>query len=234
MFKLLKFMEDTTTTTTTQPHATSIEGMTLDQVRVELLSLMADESGNHHRMGLLYNYTVRQRLAEKAGFKDAREFLSKHLAELSQASLSMYGAVAEGFSEAVTRRFGVTSLYLLLIYKEAANVEVNHEDPSGTLIQVPQADGQVSAQPFSECSVDQMRKALQLKRKPGSSQPVPPEATARAEQLQAAVTARFAKGVPVKVTARNYKGKALLDIKGIPWEQVEQLIQALKGEGSPQ
>ncbi len=49
---------------------------------------------------------------------------------------------------------------------------------------------------------------------------------ARAEQLQEVMTGRFPKRVPVKVTVRNYKGKAVLDFKGIPWEQVDQLIQA--------
>ncbi|MFL5346191.1 MAG: hypothetical protein ACJ8AT_15485 [Hyalangium sp.] len=228
MFSLLKFKEDTTT----QPNTTGIEGMTLDQVRVELLGLMAQESTQHHRMGLLYNYVVQKRLAEKAGFKDARDYLSQHLADLSQSALSMYGAVADAFSEPVTRRFGVTCLYLLLIYQEAAAVELNHAEPGDTLIDVPQADGQVAAQPFKTCSVEQMRKALQLKRKPSSSKPLPPEAVARAEQLQEAVAGLFPKGVSVKVTVRNLKGKAVLDFKGIPWEQVDQLIQALAG-GQP-
>lgn len=221
MFKLLKSKE------TTQSDTTGIEGMTLEQVRVELGDLMAQESTNHHRMGLLYNYIVQRRLAEKAGFKDARDFLSKNLADLSQSALSMYGAVADAFSEQVTRRFGVTCLYLLLTYQEAAALEINHDEPGDTLIDVPQADGQVTALPFKACSVDQMRKALQLKRKPSSNKPLPPEAMARAEQLQEAVAGHFPKGVSVKVTVRNLKGKAVLDFKGIPWEQVDQLIQAL-------
>jgi hypothetical protein len=45
--------------------------------------------------------------------------------------------VAEAFSEEVARRFGVTCLYLLLTYAEAADLEVNHEEPGPTLIEVP-------------------------------------------------------------------------------------------------
>ncbi len=41
---------------------------------------------------------------------------------------SKYGAVAEAFSEEVSRRFGVTCLSLLLTYKEAADLEVNPEE----------------------------------------------------------------------------------------------------------
>jgi hypothetical protein len=145
----------------------------------------------------------------------------------------MYGAVAEAFSEAVARRFGITCLHLLLIYKEAADLEVNHEEPGGTLIEVPDDKGQVTSKPFGECSVEQMRRALQRKRKPASSKPLPPEAEALAEQYSEAVTSRFPKGVRVKVEVRNQKGKAVLDFKGIPVEQVRQLAEALTGELPP-
>jgi hypothetical protein len=78
-----------------------------------------------------------------------------------------------------------------------------------------------------------MRRALQRKRKPASSKPLPPEAEALAEQYSEAVTSRFPKGVRVKVQVRNQKGKAVLDFKGIPVEQVSQLVEALSGELPP-
>lgn len=37
------------------------------------------------------------------------------------------------------------------------------------------------------------------------------------------------KGALVKVALRNQKGKAVLDFKGIPLEQVSQLAEALTG-----
>ncbi|MBN1208106.1 MAG: hypothetical protein JXB05_24795 [Myxococcaceae bacterium] len=227
MFQLLKF-KDTTATTTAIP-----EGTTLQQVHTEMLGLMAQEHTNHHRMGLLYNYIVEKQLAEKAGFKDAREFLSKHLADLSQATLSTYGAVAAAFTEPVTRRFGVTCLYLLLIYKEAADIEVDHAEPGNTPIEVPDANGQLSAKPFGKCSVEQMRRALQRKRKPASTKPLPEAAVALAEQYREAVTGRFPPGARVKVSVRNQKGKAVLDFKGIPVEQVSQFIEVLMGQLPP-
>jgi hypothetical protein len=46
------------------------------------------------------------------------------------------------------------------------DLEVNHEDPGGTLIEVPDDKEQVAAKPFGECTVEQMRRALQHKRKP--------------------------------------------------------------------
>ena len=160
---------------------------------------MKEENTNHYRMGQFYNYVVDKKLAEKANFKDAKDYFTKHLADLSQTSLTLYGAVANDFSEPVARRFGVICLYLLLTYKEAADIEVNHEEPGDTLIEVPDDKGHVTAKPFGDCSVDQMRRALKRLRKPASSKPLTPEAEALAEQYSEAVTGSFPKGTRVKV-----------------------------------
>jgi ribosomal protein L16/L10AE len=52
---------------------------------------------------------------------------------------------------------------------------------------------------------------------------------ARAEQRAEAVAERFpqGKGTRVKVVVRNEKGKAVMDFKGIPEEQLELLAEAL-------
>jgi hypothetical protein len=235
MFKLFKTQEaKAVTTPVTTPVTTTItEDMTLNEAGLAMLQLMREEGVNHYRMGQLYNHVVDKRLAEKAGYKDAKDYFSKHLAALSQTALAMYGAVAADFSEPVARRYGVTCLYLLLTYKEAADIEVNHADPEGTLIDVPDAKGHVTAMPFGECSVEQLRRALLRLRKPASSKPLPPEAELLADQYREAVTVRFAKGTRVKVLVRNQKGKAVLDFKGIPVEQVGQLIEALSEQLPP-
>jgi len=165
-------------------------------------------------------------------YKDSKEFFSKHFADLSQTSLSLYGAVADAFTEPVSRRFGVTCLYLLLTYQEAADIQVNHEEPGDTLIEVPDEKGNVSTLPFKACTVDQMRKALQRKRKPASSKPLPPEIEARAEQFCEAVMDCFpkGKGTRVKVGVRNEKGTAVLDFRGIPVDQLHLLLEALKSQ----
>jgi len=209
------------------------DGMTLEQVKAEMLRLMAEENVNHHQMGQLYNYVVLRKLAENAGYDDARAWFREHLVDLSQTTLTVYGAVAASFSEGVARRFGVTCLSLLLTYKEAADVAVNHEEPGGTLIEIPVESGQVVSKAFSQCSVDEMRRAIQRKRKPSSSKPVPPEAVTRADHYREALMSRFPRGVLVKVAVRNEKGRAVLDFKGIPVEQVEKLVEALTGQQPP-
>ena len=209
------------------------EDMTLEQARVAFLGMMAQESINHHHMGQVYNHVVKKKLAEKAGFKDAKAWFSQHLVDLSYSALNMYGSVAESFYEDVARRFGITCLSLLLTYEEAAELEANHEEPGPTVIEVPGDNGQVLSKPFSQCSVEDMRKAIQRRRKPASSKPLPPGAVERGEQDDAALKARFPTGAPIQVQVRNIKGKAVVDFKGIPLEQVSKLIEALTAELPP-
>ena len=70
-------------------------------------------------------------------------------------------------------------------------------------LEVPADNGQVQTKPFSQCSVEDMRRALQLKRQPGSSKPMPPGAVERGEQYHAAVKALFPKVTSVEVQGRS-------------------------------
>ncbi|WP_224372659.1 hypothetical protein [Hyalangium versicolor] len=233
MFGLSKFKDVRRAVVANSAIAQAIpQGTTLEQLGNELLELTRQEGSTHHRMGVIYNYIVDKRLPQQAGYKDAREYFSKKLADLSQSALSMYGAMARVFSEPVARRFGVTCLNLLLVYKEAADLELNPEEPGPTPIEVPDEQGQVTTLSFGACTVEQMRRAIQRKRKPSSSKPLPPEALVLGEQYSEAVALRFpkGKGAVVKVTVRNQKGQAVVDFKGIPLEQVSQLAEALTGE----
>jgi len=209
------------------------EGATLEQIRGELLRLMAEENSNHYRMGQLYSYVVENELAEKAGFKDAPTYFRQHLADLSPATLNAYRAVVKAFSEQVAVRFGTTCLYLLTIYEEAAGLKVNPEEPGPTLIDVPGENGEVTKKPFSACTVEEMRGALRLKRKPTSSKPVPAEDVALANKYRAALTGQFSQGSDVELKVRNEKGNSVLDIKSVPMAEVGTLLLALMDHVPP-
>jgi hypothetical protein len=233
MFKLFKSQEAKSNAEKPVVKSVVPEGMTLEQVRLAMLGLMAQESINQHHMGQLYNHVVKHKLAETAGYKHAQEWFSQHLVDLSYTTLKTYGAVAEAFSEDVGRRFGISCLSLLLVYEKATELEVDRQEPGNTLIEVPGANGQVQAKPFSQCSAEELRRALQHKRKPGSSKPMPPGAIERGEQYHLAVKALFPKVTTVEVQVRNIKGKAVVDFKGIPLEQVNRLTEVLTGELPP-
>ncbi|HYH94365.1 hypothetical protein [Hyalangium sp.] len=59
---------------------------------------------------------------------------------------------------------------------------------------------------------------------------MPAEAVELADQYREAVKGRFTQAVLVKVSVRNQKGKAVLDFKGVPVEQVSQLGEVLTGK----
>jgi hypothetical protein len=102
-------------------------------------------------------------------------------------------------------------------------------DCSATLsAQVPgDENGNVTQKAFSACTAEDLRKAIQRKRKPASSKPLPPGAEELADLYQEALKSRFPAGVLIKVEVRNQKGEAVLDFKGIPMSQVNKLIEAL-------
>jgi hypothetical protein len=208
-------------------------GATLEQICVEMLRLMAEENVNHYRLGLLYSHVVDNELAEKANYKDAPTYFRQHLADLSPATLNTYRAVVKAFSEQVAVRFGVTCLYLLLTYKEVVGLKFNHEEPGPTLIEVPGKNGEVTKKPFSACSVEEMRQALKLKRKPTSSKPVPAEDVAQAEKYRAALQGQFSQGSDVQLKVRNEKGNSVVDIKSVPIAEMGTLILSLMDHVPP-
>jgi hypothetical protein len=209
------------------------EDMSIEEARGEIVVLMREENRNHHRMGLLHNHVVDKKLAQAANYKDAPDYFTKTLPDLSYASLRLYGAVAKVFSEELSVRFGISCLYLLLIYKEVAELKVDVEEPGDIAIEVPDEKGVVTTKRFGDCSVEQMRQAIRRKRKPTSSKPVPPEAVALADQYQVAVKDLFPKGTLAKVQVRNEKGEAVLDFKGIPVTHVSKLAAVLTADLAP-
>ena len=88
-------------------------------------------------------------------------------------------------------------------------------------------------QPFSKCTVEEMRKALQLKRKPTSSKPVPAEDVAQADVYREALKGQFPQGSHVQVLVRNEKGSSVVDFKSVPLAEVGTLILALMDHVPP-
>jgi hypothetical protein len=189
--------------------------------------LLAAGQANCHEIGVRYNHAVKNKLAEKAGFKNAPEFFCQQIKELSRASLVLYGAVAEVFTADMCGRYGMAALRLLMTYSEAAGCELDTNDPSTMLVEVPDATGEVTPKFFGECTVEDLRKALRRLRKPTSSKPLPPDTQSRAEQCRTFWEAYFPEKAGVRVELGNHKGKAVMSLKDIPLEQLEQLTALL-------
>ncbi len=205
---------------------TTGQPMTLEEAGTAFVALASADNSNHHQMGQLYNYVVDTQLAENAGHKSALDFFLAKVSDLSRATLVSYGAVARNFTEELTVQFGVTRLSLLLTYSEVAGLQLNRTQPGSMLIEVPGTDNAVDSKPFSDCSVQDLRKALQRKRKPTSSTPLPASDLALVDQYRKTVISHFPAHSPARVSVRNVNGTAIISFD-VPLEQVDTLTKAL-------
>jgi hypothetical protein len=203
------------------------QGLTREQVLDMMRELLAQETLNHFHVGLLYNYVVESDLVKGTEYKTALDFFCENIQEVSRSALASYGAVAREFSQEVCVRFGMTRLQLLLTYKKAAKIELNHDEPGGTFILVPGENNELTPMLFANCSVEDLRKALARLRSPTEQKPIPVEDRARYDQYRAGVTGRFPKGSSVRVLMRNHEGKGLITFKDIPVSEVDTLVEAL-------
>lgn len=95
------------------------------------------------------------------------------------------------------------------------------------LVEVPDDTGAVNTKFFGECTVADLRKALQRLRKPTSSKPLPGDTLARVEKCRNAWAAYFPEKADIRLEVTNRKGKAMLSLKGVSLEQMEQLTALL-------
>jgi hypothetical protein len=203
------------------------QGLTRDQALDMMRELLAQENLNHFHVGLLYNYVVESDLLEGSKYKTALDFFCDTIQEVSRSALSTYGAVARDFNREVCARFGITRLQLLITYKKAAKIELNHDEPGGTFILAPGENGELVPKLFANCSVEDLRKALAHLRSPTEGKPIPEEDRARYDRYRKGVTDRFPKGSPVRVLMRNSEGKGLITFKDIPLSEVDKLVETL-------
>jgi hypothetical protein len=199
----------------------------LHELSTRIRKLLAASNVNCYQIGKHYNHAVDNRLAEKAGFKNAPEFFTQQIKDLSRTTLVTYGAVVRVFNEEICGLYGMTTLSLVLVYAEAAGSELDTNDPGTMLIQVPNSEGVAEEKFFGECTVADMRKAIQRLRRPTSSKPLPADIQGRVEQCRTVFTGYFPEKAGVRVEVRNQKGKAVVSLKNIPLEQVEQLAALL-------
>ncbi len=206
----------------------SLEGMTIEEVPSTIRQILGQSEINFYQIGLIYNYVVTHNLAEDAGYKDAPDFFAKELKELSRATLAAYGAVAREFSQEVCVQYGISRLGLLLTYEEATGKKADRNDPGLFPITVVDKDGATQEKSFANCSVVELRKALQRLRRPTSNMPIPKEDAERIKRYRDSLARKFTdKSSRIQLTARNQKGTILGTLRDFPLAEVDKVIEAL-------
>jgi hypothetical protein len=199
---------------------------TLEQIAIDINDLIRQGSISQYQIGVYYNHVVEKRMAETGGYKNARDFFSKKVKALSQATLSAYGTVARNFPEETATRYGMFNPRALLTYAEVSGVVVPHE-PGPMPIDVPQEDGTVRQKPFADCTVDDVERATRARRTPARpSVPVPD--AARLLFIKHSVQQHFTGIADVNLSSRNEGGKTILNVQNVPMSELERLLAAVR------
>ena len=218
-------MPDPTTATPLAP--TPPAGMTAKSEMAEILKIKDRSERDMHKLGGHYNNIVDYKLAEAAGFKSAREFLTAELKDdsgLSQPNLTRYGAVAKNFTEDETALFGVGKLELYIVYRKSAGAEGLR--PGDARIAVPDKAGGTSVMPLGQCTANDLRAALRLKRTP---QQLPEDVAKAVDKLQAALVAVLGADHPAAAVKGRTKGtEGVIDIDGVPLDHLPAVLEALQ------
>jgi hypothetical protein len=153
---------------------------TLEQCHDSILQSLMQGTAGHYRIGRLYNHIVDNRLALERGYRSTREYFRRHVRVLSHRALTMYGAVARVFKLPVCEQYGMASLGALLEYLRLAHIwiwQIDTKEPGPTPIEIPRRGGLQLAKPFSDCTLEDLRTAIQGRRAwPGHGKLEPEEA----------------------------------------------------------
>lgn len=200
--------------------------LTLPQVEERINTLVRQGNLDTHEIGRLYNYVVENKLAKKPQYKNAQDFFKKRVKGLSQSALSMYGTVARQFSAEHCGQFGMNNLYVLLTYEKLSGTKVDVKDPGPTPITVPQEDGEPVQKPFAECTVEELKLAVQYKRSPPAPG-IPTTGMVRLQRYHDTLARFFPENALVRLNARLHRDQILLSVKDVPEAELEQLAEAL-------
>ncbi|WP_257453097.1 hypothetical protein [Archangium lipolyticum] len=211
----------------------TLSELTLEQVADSIRTYLRQGNAGHYNIGLLYNHTVDNQLAEKNGYESAQAYFSQHFEELSQATLTRYGTVAREFTEEACGMYGVMKLITLRTYLQVAELQFAAGEPGATPIDVPEEGGIVKQKPFAECSLEELRQAVKHKRNPTRAT-MPTTDADRVEFMRQCFSRHFAKGTRVQLKTNFQRGKTLLTIQGVPLDDVERLMEALMDGFQPQ
>ena len=125
--------------------------------------------------------------------------------------------------------YGISRLSLLLTYEEASGQQADKNAPGLFPIVVADKNGAPEQKTFANCSVADLRKALQRLRRPTSNLPIPQEDAALIKGYRESLARKFTeKSSRVQLAARNQKGVVILTLKDFALTDVRKVIEALK------
>ena len=206
----------------------------LARIEARMKRLLREGEAKAWLVGKLLNEIAAGQLHHADKFTSLQAYADARFAQ-GWVTLHRYRRVASAFTQATTKKHGVTKLYLGLLYIEATP---EHERPAELprlLVRVPDKKEQVTEVPFVRCTTRDLERAIALANaRPGERDDVASAGAKRARaRVQEAVAAP--KGVHLHapyVRAHphpEHHGHVRFDIVGIDDDDLERVAKALLG-----
>ncbi len=189
-----------------------------------ILQLLTQGEDAHWQIGVHYNNIVDGGLAEKAGYKHARDYLAKTITSIPQSTLTRYGMIAKAFPEESAKKYGASLLAALLAYEKLTEAKPASGDPGEVPVAVPQKDGSTSNKRFADCTRAELNAAIHHLKQP--DEPVPEEDTAIINKLQEGLHEAYGENPPIAMKARNTR----VGTFSVPIDHLENLRDVLSKE----
>ena len=194
-----------------------------------IADLLTQGEDEHWQIGAHYNAIVNGRLAQKAGYKSARKFFEERLGQVSQATLTLYGAIAKTFTEEAAKTYGSSRLGRLLTYERLREAKLPAGDPGDIPIDVPQMDGSTKEKRFADCTFAELVAALHRRQSP--PEPVPPEDKAILKRLHKGLEDEYGADdgakLPIVIKARNDPHIGTVVVLDVAIEHLDRLRNIL-------
>ena len=200
----------------------------LEEMSEDLNEMLRRSAFAQDQMGRVYFIAVSRRLAQQAGYKNAWDYFSRRVKGLTRATVNWYSHVTLAWGAEFTMKYGMERMRALnkYLYLHAAS-DPDAKDPGVLMIRVPQADGTEVMKAFTDCSVEEMRRALRPKPKPSAARLSVVEAV-RILFLKDSLVRHFQGVAPVHLDVRNQDGRTLVSVQNVPLAEVERLMAALR------
>ena len=201
----------------------------LEKQKNAILDLFREGQAAQWSIGEHYNLIVDKKLAEKAGYKRARDFFAAQLKAVPQATLSSYGRVARSFSRELTVKYGMTKLSLLLRLRQLTNEGPLQGDPGPIEIEFPAADDSMQRKPFAQASTRELSRAIGhlRKPKPPADQPVPPLDLRILDALRQVIDEFYGPSFGVRIKTFVLNGAACFALLNLPVGRMNAVFDAL-------
>ncbi|HEY0094435.1 MAG TPA: hypothetical protein VGB96_08935, partial [Archangium sp.] len=214
-----------------------MQTLTPDEARGELSDMREDfdemvrrSAFAQEQLGRAYQIAVSRRLGQVAGFKDTWDYFSRYVKGLTREALERYRYVTLRWNSAVTQKYDLESLHYLGEYLRTHAASGPYtQDPGPLLIRVPQANGTEVRKTFTECGLDEIRRASRPKRV--ATPRGRPSLTDSMRLLFVAdgIIRNFTGVAHVSIDMRTQlDGKSFLTVQGIPMTELGRLITALQ------